>query len=173
MYASKTVQEYNSVSRTRTWVGTRCWGAWSWTSTPSSSATTSGSTGWSWSTSTGARSRSPSPSQSRRSEWCSGIKIDSSNYEISIYFNISNIASKKNYFILDTQKCRLLKARLPRRFLNIYLWNGIVPSSRRTSLNFIIISLWQHVCRRVADSCIKKLCKNVRYTLANILVQKL
>ena len=37
-----------------------------------------------------------------------------------------------------------------------YLWNEIVPSSRRTSLNFILISPWQHFCRLVADSYFKK-----------------
>ena len=32
----------------------------------------------------------------------------------------------------------------------MYLWNGIVPSIRRTSLNFILISSWQHFCRLVS-----------------------
>ena len=47
-------------------------------------------------------------------------------------------------------------------------WN-IVPSSRRTILNFILISSWLF-CRLVADSYFKKRCNTVRYTLENILL---
>ena len=34
--------------------------------------------------------------------------------------------------------------------------NAIVPSSRRTSLNFILISSWHFFCRLVADSYFEK-----------------
>ena len=53
------------------------------------------------------------------------------------------------------------------------LWNGKVPSSRRTSSPsslIIIISSWKHLCRLVADSYFIKWCNTVLYTLENSLV---
>ena len=41
-------------------------------------------------------------------------------------------------------------AKKGRKSISIYLRNGIVPSSRRTSKHFISISSW-HFCRLVAD----------------------
>ena len=56
------------------------------------------------------------------------------------------------------------------RKLGIHLCNGIVPSSRRTSLNYILNYSWQRFCRLVADSHLKKVCNTDRYTLETILV---